>query len=581
MAGSVDYQTWDNTSLIARIIELESRLAAQNAGFAAVNCSNVPPPKQHKPPKPFDPSKYSTRFIALKFAYLGQNYNGYEHHVGNDTPLPTIEEVLWRALTKTRLILPKSKVKEGENNNGTKERSTRMNIAVEQRLKDLGLGLTGSEEVNWEGCEYSKCGRTDRGVSAFGQVIGIRVRSNRPLPRKNNTVTDVSSTQAPEGTDGDSGNVKDVLDEPAFDPIKDEIPYILTLNRVLPPDIRVLAWCPNPSPDFSARFSCRERRYRYFFTNPAFAPSPGVQGLHKTLNGKNIREGWLDIAAMREAASYLVGLHDFRNFCKVDPTKQITNFERRVFHADITEVTSLNAPAAFLKDIPFSYPSQRNEQSSPTNVSPLKLYTFDVNGSAFLWHQVRHLIAILILVGQGLESPSIVKELLDIEKCPTKPKYEMAVDAPLVLWDCIFPAEGPDSRKDALDWIYAGEQPRIIDDGKGGEIEKYKRDGLIDNLWEVWRQKKIDEVLAGSLLDVVAAQGSMRFDLATREPPEITQRITRAFYGGNISKSVGSYVPVMKKPRMDSVEVINARYAERRGLNKDPDILQQRGDSVD
>ena len=49
------------------------------------------------------------------------------------------------------------------------------------------------------------------------------------------------------------------------------------------------------------------------------------------------------------------------------------------------------------------------------------------------------MVAILFLIGQGLESPSLIDELLDIRKTPAKPRYEMADDAPLVLWDCIFP----------------------------------------------------------------------------------------------------------------------------------------------
>ena len=36
------------------------------------------------------------------------------------------------------------------------------------------------------------------------------------------------------------------------------------LNRVLPFDIRVLAWAPVDA-DFSARFSCAGRVYKYFF----------------------------------------------------------------------------------------------------------------------------------------------------------------------------------------------------------------------------------------------------------------------------------------------------------------------------
>ena len=36
------------------------------------------------------------------------------------------------------------------------------------------------------------------------------------------------------------------------------------LNGVLPEEIRVLSWAP-VSPDFSARFSCLQRTYKYFF----------------------------------------------------------------------------------------------------------------------------------------------------------------------------------------------------------------------------------------------------------------------------------------------------------------------------
>jgi tRNA pseudouridine38/39 synthase len=44
-----------------------------------------------------------------------------------------------------------------------------------------------------------------------------------------------------------------------------ELQYASIINRVLPDDIRVLAWAPVPL-DFSARFSCLYRTYKYFFT---------------------------------------------------------------------------------------------------------------------------------------------------------------------------------------------------------------------------------------------------------------------------------------------------------------------------
>jgi tRNA pseudouridine38/39 synthase len=67
------------------------------------------------------------------------------------------------------------------------------------------------------------------------------------------------------------------------------------------------------------------------------------------------------------------------------------------------------------------------------------LYTFSLTGSAFLWHQVRCIMSILFMVGKGQEKPSIVSDMLDIQKYPAKPVYELAPDHPLVLWDCTYP----------------------------------------------------------------------------------------------------------------------------------------------
>ena len=80
-----------NEQLIERVVKLEQQLREHTASIA----SPIPPaPKKQWPEKHFDPSRYHTRFIALKLAYLGQGYNGYEHHNNNTTPLPTIEEEL-------------------------------------------------------------------------------------------------------------------------------------------------------------------------------------------------------------------------------------------------------------------------------------------------------------------------------------------------------------------------------------------------------------------------------------------------------------------------------------------------------
>ena len=587
--------------------------------------TTTPPPKPSSPvrkPKPareFDWSKYSTRFVAFKFAYLGQRYNGLEFHPNNKTPLPTVEEELWKALSKARLVLP------------------------------IPNPLLEPSEPNWEGCEYSKCGRTDKGVSAFGQVIGIRVRSNRPVNQSRSA--DVSEANESSGSSTESEYAKVAspslesgtnIDRPEsplcatatsssneesriFDDRNDEIPYCQVLNRLLPSDIRVLAWCPNPPPDFSARFSCKERRYRYFFTQPAFTPTVGPSGLlHSSTSSENSalprREGWLDIEAMKEAAHKFVGLHDFRNFCKLDPSKQIDNFERRIFHSAIEELDPCHSRASYIStpgfqeynNITETQPSPNpnptssptsNPTSNPTSRTTPTLYAFTLHGSAFLWHQVRHMAAILFLVGQGLEPPSLIDDLLNTTQNPCKPQYEIADDAPLVLWDCIFPdlEDNENSREDALEWVYVGDNNNISKSGIRGKTTaanggagrdgKFGLGGLVDDMWRVWRGRKMDEVLAGSLLDLIVAQGPYHHNYhhnhqskpnnnnnndnqnihATEgeramETTTTTTSSRKIFLGGDAPRLAGRYVPVMRRPRMESVEVVNRRYAIRKGF---------------
>ena len=469
-------------------------------------------------------------------------------------------------------------------------------------------------ELNFEGCEYSKCGRTDKGVSAFGQVVGIRVRSNRPLSRAPTPLGAHRGASADKDTDTPTHQMElaapplnssqetenDGLPTPtsplsfdsetlSFHPIHDEIPYPQVLNRLLPPTIRILAWCPHPPLDFSARFSCKERRYQYLFTQPAFTPTPGPPTSHPS---RRRREGYLDITAMRTAAAKFEGLHDFRNFCKVDASKQIENFERRIFHASIAEHSIGDLPAAYVSELGFS---EDEHDSTPTMGQPVgaatnepKLFSFELHGSAFLWHQVRHMVAILFLIGQGLEPPSLVDDLLDISKTPCKPQYEMADDAPLVLWDCIFPREGGevDPRtgrgKDAMEWVYVGDSTGLeagLGKACSGKSDgKYGFGGVVDDLWKVWRRRKMDEMLAGTLLNVVVKQGQ-----ATAEENGVKDREQRTdmkscpsqkvFQGGDGPKFAGNYVPVLKKPRMERVEVVNERYRERKGFEKREEIM--------
>ena len=601
-ALSQDYSTWSNDALISRISTLESQLRARTLEHRNAGGSPPATPSQRdrrrSPSRragPFDASKHSTRPIALKLAYLGGRYNGFEHSNNNFTDLPTIEEVLWKALRKARLISPP--LQDGS------DQSYDVVWGAERRkkYKKIWAGDTDPKElldINWEGCDWSKCGRTDRGVSAFGQVVGVRVRSNRPKPKQKQNGLVIGSTTTTTtrveyaGANGvmiDSGSEASVevddcmppieaeeLDEEIyekpFDAIADELPYISILNSILPPDVRILAWCPFPTSDFNARFSCRERRYKYFFTNPAFLPTPGPLGLRNG-NGTDaqVREGWLDIEAMNSAAKKLEGLHDFRNFCKIDPSKQMTGCERRITHASVEVAQSQGGPTRFHEgdnDVGSgrAVSSDCSGSSTVSAVDAPKVYTFNVHGSAFLWHQVRCMVAILFLVGQGLEKPEIVDHLLDLERVPNRPSYEMASDAPLVLWDCIFPDESSGT-EDSLNWIYAGDakmMPSLSTKSDG----RFGLGGVVDELWTQWRKAKIDEVLTGSLLDLTLGQGdgSGMARGGFRDPTHAGTRSQKIFDGRDTGRMVGDYMPVLEKPKLDSMEIQNAKWRKRKGM---------------
>jgi len=446
------------------------------------------------------------------------------------------------------------------------------------------------------------------------------VRSARPKRETKTAIEEGDNlADAIDTKPGTMGHM-DEAEEHSWHDVESELPYPRILNRVLPPTIRILAWCPSPpsspSPNdpnspFSARFSCRERRYRYFFTQPCYTPAPGKNGLRRRrMDGKVVRDGWLDIEAMQQAAKYYEGGHDFRNFCKLDPGKQIENFERVMFKSSIEEADIEGGLPSFLSKPEFCPHVNNNGSVAGAQTEKPKVYCFKLHGSAFLWHQVRHMVAILFLVGQGLEHPTIVRDMLDISKTPTKPMYEMADDAPLVLWDCIFPdlnravkdvaaadravVDGKrktEGHEDSLQWVYVDE-PKQASETQGSKAKfegngdgRFGPGGLQDVLWAEWRRNKIDEVLAGSLLDVVARQTlqnqrlsrkqldgvndheeDQKHDKAEEVPPFGTYS-AKLFDGGDTARLKGEYVPVLERPRQESIEVQNRKYAERKGLD--------------
>lgn len=444
--------TDEATALRAQIQSLSARLQAVEKSQSQVKNAG----------RPFDMSAYPRRKIALLFSYEGWHYSGLAYQ-NQWTPLPTVEGELMAALKRARLVDP------------------------QESFEDVG---------------FSRCGRTDRGVSSSGQVVSLWVRSNlkpdslegtqaiapgTPIPSSRDTQNDSDDEegdQIPSGQADARHPPKAPLVQTS-DATKSEFSYAQSLNRLLDGSIRVLAWSPVDRL-FDARFSCLGRHYKYFFSSSPAHP--------------------LDLAAMRDAAQRLVGEHDFRNMCKIDATKQITNFRRRIDAADITLLSTQD---------------QHSER-----------YVFDLHGTAFLYHQVRHIMALLFLVGSGLEQPSIVSDLLDVSKMPTKPDYEMAHELPLVLWKCDFDSQ-------ALNWQVDPSQP-----------------DRMETLFEPsFIQKQIRDLHKDAQHSVASAQ--------QQPPADPTQMYAAQLGAGSMVRTTKQkYVPLKKRKRGEHFEVVNQRWRE-------------------
>jgi len=136
---------------------------------------------------------------------------------------------------------------------------------------------------------------------------------------------------------------------------------------------------------------------------------------------------------MNIACNHFVGTHDFRNFCKLD-NEHVNNFERTIFTCSIDSYSRNLTTSSNTK----TNNSNTKSNSNDDNDEFFSIYVLSVVGSAFLRHQIRCMVAILMMVGNGDEHPNVISQMLNISETPRKPIYDIATDYPLVLYDCIY-----------------------------------------------------------------------------------------------------------------------------------------------
>ena len=173
--------------------------------------------------------------------------------------------------------------------------------------------------------------------------------------------------------------------------------FCFAINQSLPSDIRAVSSIETV-PDFHPRKCPCLKTYRYSIWNDTFE-----------LPTKRLYTHWIhgsfDIEAVKRAAEYLVGEHDFKSFCSAG--SQALSTVRR-----ITDIKIINTG---LQSDPF----MQKLQADPAK--PLKdgicregrqtdIY---ITGNGFLYNMVRIIAGTLIDVGQGRLKPEDMKEILE------------------------------------------------------------------------------------------------------------------------------------------------------------------------
>ncbi len=148
----------------------------------------------------------------------------------------------------------------------------------------------------------------------------------------------------------------------------EKIPF--AVNTLLPEDVRVLA-CEAVDENFHARFCAKRKTYEYrLYQSPHISPLENITAEQVC--------GSLDIEAMKKAAKYIEGKHDFK--CFEATGSKIIDTVRTIYGVEI--LTDNNK------------------------------ITISVTGNGFLYNMVRIIAGTLVDVGKGKLSAEAIPEII-------------------------------------------------------------------------------------------------------------------------------------------------------------------------
>ncbi|XP_015945184.1 uncharacterized protein LOC107470304 [Arachis duranensis] len=158
------------------------------------------------------------------------------------------------------------------------------------------------------------------------------------------------------------------------------------LNGLLPTDIRVREISP-ASAEFHARFSAKSKIYHYKIYNDSIMdPFQRHFAYHSVYK--------LNSAVMQEAAKYFVGKHDFSAFANASHNDRVPDPVKHIFRFEVKEMGAL--------------------------------LQVEVEGSGFLYRQVRNMVALLLQIGKEAIPPGIVPHILASRDRKELAKYSLS-----------------------------------------------------------------------------------------------------------------------------------------------------------
>ena len=169
------------------------------------------------------------------------------------------------------------------------------------------------------------------------------------------------------------------------------------INANLPADVAIRSVTSAPA-EFHPRYSARARRYCYRLF---------CDGIRHPLRERYAWRVWpsVSLALLQESASYLIGVHDFAAFGTPPKKGGIT----------IREIL---------------YAAWKEDAGN---------LVFEIVGNAFLYHMVRRLVSVQVMIGQGKRMPENIIYLL--KSGVDSPMEGLAPANGLSLVEIIYPSE--------------------------------------------------------------------------------------------------------------------------------------------